>query len=368
MTTTSRPLGEWLADDYEVVARIYDNMPTGLTVSDDGRVFVSFPRWGDDVPFTVGELVDGRIRPYPTIEMNHWKPGDPAGRLVSVQSVVVDPAGRLWLLDTGAPEFGPIVPGGVKLVEIDLASNSVVRVIHPSEESITDTTYLNDVRFDLSVGLGGFAYITDSQESGGLVVVDLASGRSWAKLRGHASTRAVEGFRAMVQGEVREGYRVGSDGIALSADGARLFFSSLSSRRLYSVATAALRDELLDDDAVAETLVDLGDKGASDGLEADAEGAVYATAVEHSAVIRRDTDGRWTTLVHGPDVLWPDTLSLASDGHLYVSVNQLPRSPLFNGGSDDRIPPYLLIRTRVDRAPVRLAASATTQTNSEEQL
>ena len=31
-------------------------MPTGVTVAKGGRIFVNFPRWGDDVPFTVGEI------------------------------------------------------------------------------------------------------------------------------------------------------------------------------------------------------------------------------------------------------------------------------------------------------------------------
>ena len=41
-------------------------MPTGVTVSRTGRIFVTFPRWGDDVPFTVGEIVGlGKVVPYP---------------------------------------------------------------------------------------------------------------------------------------------------------------------------------------------------------------------------------------------------------------------------------------------------------------
>lgn len=52
-------------------------------------------------------------------------------------------------------------------------------------------------------------------------------------------------------------------------------------------------------------------------------------------------------MLHGPKLLWPDTLALAADGELYVSVNQLPRIPLFNNGSEACIPPYLIIRVNV---------------------
>jgi hypothetical protein len=40
-------------------------MPTGVSVAPNGRIFVNFPRWGDDVPFTVGEIRDGRLAACP---------------------------------------------------------------------------------------------------------------------------------------------------------------------------------------------------------------------------------------------------------------------------------------------------------------
>ncbi|AOX65177.1 gluconolaconase [Curtobacterium sp. BH-2-1-1] len=356
--TNPTPLGTWVADDYDVVAEITTNMPTGLTVSDDDRVFVSFPRWGDDVPFTVAEIIDGIPVAYPNAAVNVWSEGPGDGKLVSVQSVIVAPDNTLWLLDTGAPKFDAFVPSGPKLVQVDLATNEIVRVVEPSADAVTATTYLNDVRFDFSRGAGGYAYITDSQPVGALIIIDLASGESWSRLRGHNSTKATDQFRATVQGVIREGYRVGADGIAISADGSRIYYCPLSSRRLYSVATEALLDRSLNDDAVAATVIDHGDKPASDGLESDAAGGLYMTAYEHSAVVKLDADGNWSTLVHGPAVLWPDTLALAANGHLYVSVNQLPRSPLFNGDIDDRVLPYLIIRTPVDAAPIRLTAVA----------
>jgi sugar lactone lactonase YvrE len=361
MTSHTTPLGSWVGEDYEVVAELYDNMPTGVTVSDDERVFVSFPRWGDDVPFTVAEIVDGKAVAYPNAEVNAWAPEDAANRLVSVQSVIVDPAGDLWLLDTGAPEFGPFIPGGPKLVQVSLKTNEIVRIIEPSPEAVTPTTYMNDVRFDFSRGEAGYAYITDSQPVGALIIVDLATGESWSRLRGHVTTKAVDGFRAVCQGIVREGYKVGADGIAISADGSRIYYCPLSSRRLYSVDAEALLDRTLNDDLVAETVVHHGDKGASDGMESDTDGSLYVTAYEHSAVFKRDAAGNWSTVVHGPLLLWPDTLALGANGYLYISINQLPRSPLFNDGVEDRLTPYLIIRKDVGATPIRLTKAQSGQ-------
>lgn len=78
--------------------------------------------------------------------------------------------------------------------------------------------------------------------------------------------------------------KMGANGIAISADGARLYYCPLANRRLYSVATDALVDRSLDDSAVAATVVDEGDKGGgADGLESDAAGHIYATNYEHCA-------------------------------------------------------------------------------------
>ena len=87
-------------------------MPTGVTISHRGRIFVNFPRWGDEVSATVAELRDGACRPYPDDAWNSPAGDDDAQAFVSVQSVVVDPADRLWVLDTGSPMFRPTRPGG----------------------------------------------------------------------------------------------------------------------------------------------------------------------------------------------------------------------------------------------------------------
>ena len=55
---TDRVIGQ-----LETVATFNGPMPTGVTVSHTGRIFVNFPRWGDEVPFTVAEIVHGKAVP-----------------------------------------------------------------------------------------------------------------------------------------------------------------------------------------------------------------------------------------------------------------------------------------------------------------
>jgi hypothetical protein len=166
----------------ELVATFNGAMPTGVTVANDGRIFLNFPRWGDDVEYTVAELRDGKTFAYPDAKINQYAEGDNAAeKLVSVQGVVVDPSGdRLWILDTGSIQMGPTKPGGPKLIAVDLKSNQIVKkIIFPANVALS-TTYLNDVRFDLHRGSQGMAFITDSSSTGanGIIVVDLGSGDS----------------------------------------------------------------------------------------------------------------------------------------------------------------------------------------------
>ncbi|HEX8833739.1 MAG TPA: L-dopachrome tautomerase-related protein [Abditibacteriaceae bacterium] len=376
-TVGALPL-EKLAGRMQLVARFNGPMPTGVAVSHKGRIFVNFPRWGDKVPFTVAEVKNGRTVAYPSTGLNQFgnegnraklaaegSSAYRADRLVSVQSVVVDPRDRLWLLDTGSIKFGPVAYGGPKLVGIDLKTNKVFKKIVIPTDVAVPTTYLNDVRFDLRRGAAGMAFITDSggESPNGIIVVDLDSGRSWRRLGGHPSVKAEPKFLPFVEGRAMmfrapgqfpQYVNIGSDGIAISHDGRRLFYCPLASRRLYSVSVEALADANQTDEQVAATVIDHGDKGASDGLESDAQGRVYVTLYEHNAIARRLPNGLYETLLHDPRALWPDTLALARDGYLYFTANQLHRQPNFNNGQDLRRKPYSLFRLKVSAPPVLL--------------
>lgn len=121
----------------------------GIAVSRSGRMFSNYPPALDpmDQAYTVAELFSNNTeQPYPSSEIN----SPPGGRidnstypptglgnsnyLIGVQSVVIDPADRLWILDTGrvATQNGTMLNaayGGPKLVGVDLETNSVFTTI-----------------------------------------------------------------------------------------------------------------------------------------------------------------------------------------------------------------------------------------------
>ncbi len=407
----------------EQVATFDGPMPTGVTVSRSHRIFVNFPRWGDDVPFTVAELINGKAVAYPNAEVNAWPgrslpnpnafmdQGANQTHFVSVQSVVVDPADRLWVLDTGAPKLKDVVPGGAKLVCIDLATNKVIKTILLPPDVAGANSYMNDVRFDLRNGdsgpqdpqtmvgsrpaanpnapppdpshpaaersagqpvsdrgnnIHGTAYITDSSSPGpnAILVVDLATGKARRRLNQHVSTLSEPGFLMFAEGQPIYKTEPGKppepnvfavDGIAISADGSELYYCPINSTKLYVVSTEALRDKNQSDAQVESTVRIATGKMPSDGLESDAAGRIYLSDPVTDSIERFDPKtGLIETLVHDPRLLWPDTMSLASDGYLYVNANQLNRQSNLHNGHDLRIKPYYMYRIKVDAQPVLL--------------
>ncbi|WP_424952536.1 L-dopachrome tautomerase-related protein [Deinococcus sp.] len=350
----------------ELVHAFYGGMPVGVAVNSKGRIFVSFPRWEDPVRYSIAEIKGGREVPYPDAAFNtNPRPPFDESRFVAVQGLLVDGKDRLWVLDTGTVNLGPIISQNApKLVGIDTATNRVVKTIHFPASVALKNTYLNDLRIDLRFGQDGVAYITDSgaKSGGGLIVVDLASGRSWRKLTGDETVKPAPGFvpfpegRALFQrkpGQPAQYLGFAADSIAISPKGDYLYYAPTASRRLYAVPTAALRDEALSDAEVRKQVRDLGEKGASDGMAEDTSGRLYTTNYEQSAINRRLPNGDFETLVKDPLLIWPDTLALHG-GYLYILNDQLNRQAGYHFGNDLRVRPYSLLRLRVDAQPVIL--------------
>ncbi|UQC84089.1 major royal jelly protein [Colletotrichum lupini] len=354
---------------------IFDSGRSGVAVSSTGRRFSNYPGGldpnntndGTNGKYTVAELFENNIeKPYPSAEFNNPPGGainftttPPTGAnyknyLIGVQSVVIDSADRLWILDTGrvlTPQ-GVLVPasvGGAKLVGVNLTTNSVIKtIVFPNTVAYPDT-YLNDVRFDLDPSLTssgeGVAYITDSSSEGrtGLIVVDLGSGESWRHLDGSPYVQGDRQFLAFVWGRElyanqagnRAGHLTfGADGIALGKDGKTLYFGGVGNRYLYSIPTERLRDNGPTSEIRAQAaVVTESQRGLSDGFETDTNGFIYHGNFEQNAInFFNPENGTDQVFLRDPRINWADTLAFG---------------PAVYPGTDTRQRPFGLLRAKL---------------------
>jgi sugar lactone lactonase YvrE len=335
------------------VAATFDTTQiTGVAVSGSGRPFVNSPYWTDTHGASVFEVMgETAATPYPNAEWNRqWTEDagmDPARTFVCVQSVYVDPENpeTLWILDPASPKFEGVVPGGAKLVEVDLRTDTIQRTIVFDSTVAPRRSYLNDVRVSSDQR---HAYITDSN-LGALVVVDLTDGSARRVLDDHLSTAADTSYALRIgNGELRTADgsvpQIASDGIALSPDGQYVYYHALTGTHLYRLPTAALNDPDRSADRLAAEVEDLGETAVTDGMIAGPDGTIYHTALEADAVIGWHSERGLDTLVIDSRLQWPDSFALGPDGDLYVTTSQIHLMPQYNDGVSQRTDPYRVFR------------------------
>ena len=295
---------------------------TGITVADNGRLFVNFPRWHAYIPFSVAEVMpDGTTKAYPDSTWNMWNGKPKPNQFTCVQSVVAH-GNSLYVLDPASPMMKGVV-GNAMLYEFDLGTNQLKNKYTFDKTVAPAKSYLNDLRVD---DKNGRIYITDSG-MGAIVVLDPKTKKAQRLLANHPSTKS-ENISLTVDGKTwtREGKKpqIHSDGIALSPDNDYLFYHALTGYTLYQVPTAALAAG--NDAEVAKNVKELGKTPAPDGMIFDKKGNLYMADLEKNAIVYRTPSGEIKTLVQDPKLKWPDTFSFGPDGTLYFTLSHLGES------------------------------------------
>jgi sugar lactone lactonase YvrE len=332
----------------------FGHQVTGVAVSERGRIFVNFPRWTEDSPVSVAEVLPGGVlRPYPDTNWNAWRNArrdelDPATSWVCVQSVVADGRGNLWVLDPASPAMMGPVPGGPKLVRIDLASNRAVQTIAFGQDVAIPGSYLNDVRFSPD---GRYAYLTDSGQRGALVVVELASGTARRVLDGHPSTQPERGVEVDTDGRplrAPDDRKVlfAADSIALSDDGAWLYWKPLTGSTLYRIAASQLVTRGLAGQDVSALVQNYGKVGPTDGFWIGrGSQTLYISSMEENAVKSRDLsqgpNAGMRLVAQDARLRWPDSFAQGPDGALYVTTSRIQDSALYRRDAPLALPTQL---------------------------
>jgi sugar lactone lactonase YvrE len=334
-STKSAPAFPRGAVSIKRIAYFPDRQATGVAVSRAGRIFLSLPRLIDDVPVAVGELVEGEIKPYPDLAWNGYRMANaannnPASQFVCAQAVVMDRQDHLWIVDPATPRGSGPVSGGSKLIEIDVNTNQVIRVLPFASDATPPGSSINDVRFSPK---GDFAYLSNVGEPGSLVVMNLRTGHSWRVLAGDPSTQYDKSVTQYFKGKpmVRvdgKPFHLNADGIELSVDGKTFYWQAFTGKTVYSIPTVVLQDPKL---AATAQATPAATTHPADGLWIDAAGRFFVTnPAENSIEIADHVGAQLTLLIKDDTMHWPDSFAQAADGSLYITASFIGDSPWFD--------------------------------------
>lgn len=325
----------------EIVAEFSAAHPPGnIAVTPDGRLIMSQHQFYGTEYKVVEVLPDGSVRPFPNAVWSSAPDANGIG-LNDVLGVRADGNGIVWMLDN------PGESGSGRLVGWDTRTDSLHRVIYLAAPVIPENTFLNDFAVDL---YHDAIYIADTAagDRAALIVVDLNTGYARRVLQGHASMQA-EDIDIVVDGNLvtmgGEPARIGVDSITLDPGNEWVYYGPLSGRSLYRIRTTDLLNTDLSPQQLAARIERFGDKPISDGITIDAGGNVYVTDITANAIGVVRPTGSYEILYQDDEQLnWTDGFGFGPNNYIYVTVNELHRSPALNGGENASTPPYYLMR------------------------
>ena len=321
----------------------------GVTTTPDGRRFVVIQSLKMGQP-QLAEITAGEVRPYPDPQWNAWRDGKESREgFVGVNSLRVGPDGALWAVDRGAPGIGkPLIPGGPKLIRIDLATNQVTRVydLGPVAQG---KSFIDDVRFN-----GGFAYLTDAGRPA-LIVLDLATGQARRVLENDPSTVASRPLMAEGRQLIDAAGTpivVHADQLEVSADGRWLYFQPCSGP-MSRIETRYLDDSSLANEDLASHVEPFADTPSTGGTAIDADGTIYVSDADRSRILKVSPTGEISTLIDDRRLAWVDAMWIDDSGKLWMPAAQLNRVAGLNHGKDAVAWPVAIYSIALDVKPVR---------------
>ena len=322
----------------------------GVATTSDGRIFLPFQRQQPGQGIEVGEWVDGQPKAFPDEAWNGFPAmGDAAGAFVGVNALRVGPDRQLWIVDKGAPGPGQdVLPGGAKIVAVDLRTNKVSRVI--ALDAVTGRkSFVDDIRFN-----GDHAYLTDAGQPG-LIVVDLRTGRMWRALDGDRSVTAERTLMAEGRPLVNPQGKpvvIHADQLEVSPEGDTLYYQPCTGP-MYRIATRFLDDPGLVDAERRQHVALFAETPSTGGTAIDASGTLYLSDTERSRILKITPDGAVSTLVEDARLAWVDAMWIDDTGNLLLPAAQLNRTPAQNHGVDAVKLPTVVYRMAIGAVPVR---------------
>lgn len=339
--TTAKPS----TDQLEIIAELPQGAEVGnIAVTADKRIFCSVHSFYGNTNRAIEVLDKQNWQIYPNPDwgkapdskLPNWS------GLNNTLGIQADGTGKVWFLDNPSPAF----PTG-RLIAWDTQRNELHKVIYLPPPIITKNAFLNDFAVDAKHEA---IYIADT--AGGadaaLIVVDLKSGLARRVLQGSPST-IPEDIDIEIDGRVISlgdaPARIGVNPITIDPAYEWVYFGAMNGKSIYRLRTSDLLNQSLSEQQLSQRVQRYGDKPISDGITADSAGNIYITDITANAIGVTNSAGKYRILYQdNQNLIWPDGLAMGPEGYVYGTVNQLHKSPPLNGGNNDAIAPFLIVR------------------------
>lgn len=340
------------AADLEVVAQLEGTRPGNITVTEQGRTFLSMQPL-DAPKLRVAELMrDGTLKAFPTQD---WADGPESGEVGFTSVIGIDSTddGVVWILDMGSKDTP------TQIVAWNTINNTLFKRIEISKNVQVANSFLQDFVVDTKRNK---IYIADTtlgnlygEAAPAFVVVDLDTGKSRRLLQGHNKLLSPEhevvinGSRMAAKREDgnSEALYLGLNPITIDETNEWVYFGSVNGSVIYRIPADVLASETLNQEALAQRIEFFSEKRPSDGMIISDTGDIYVGDIEKNAIGVANKDGYKIFVQDDKLLSWVDGFSIQG-GYLYATQNSLHLHPALNEGEEGSTKPYHILRIKLD--------------------
>ncbi|MFL1895257.1 L-dopachrome tautomerase-related protein [Aquimarina sp. 2-A2] len=337
----------------ERIATFPESRPGNITVANDGRIFVTMSALSASKYMVKEILPNGDIIPFGDKE---WIVKPENGSIKGINSTIgiqADANGKLWVLDMGNIKQNQ----APKLVGFDLVTGNMVKVFPIPNTVLSSKPFLQDFVIDVKNNTAIIADMTDALNppiAPAFVVINLETGYIRRVLEGNASFLALDEpmkiHGRLVSHKRKDGTtiqpRYPLNPISIDEENKYIYYGAMGNTKIYRIQSAVLADESKQDIDLTKYIELYANKPKSDGFKVGANGKVYVTDVENSAIVESTPSGMKTIVQSKEDLSWPDGVAIHGN-YLYIVANQLHNLALLNEGKDASKPPYLVLKMKI---------------------
>ncbi|REG79551.1 L-dopachrome tautomerase-related protein [Marinomonas pollencensis] len=341
------------AADIEQVATIDSSRPGNITVTDQGRTFLSMQPLDNPTYRVVELLKDGSTVPFPTKD---WADGPDKGKVGLSAVIGIDSTqdGVVWILDMGS------ATAPAQIVAWDTVHNKLFKNIKIDPKAMASNSFLQDFVIDTKRNK---IYIADTSlgnlygaAAPAFIVVDLKTGTSRRVLEADKALLAphhdmvVDG--ALMSSKREDGKKhpiyLGLNPITMDAENNWVYFGTVNGSVIYRLPAASLADKKLSEKALSDSIEFYSEKRPSDGMIMADNGDIYVGDVEKDAIGIVNKDGYRIFAQDKKLLSWADGFSI-HNGYLYVTQNSLSLNPALNAGEEGASKPFHVVRIKLNQ-------------------